>query len=193
MSMDKLDELRDGFAERLEALAAKALRAPGGGEWGEVLREYGVEPVVRAGAAAAVACGFQPARGALPLELRKVFTAVRAAFGRKAAALREDLTARGAPANVLHRLGKLGRQLDNMLEERMSAYVEAIRPKATLGGIFANAAATSLRFKPAESGTTTLKCQCCGAARLEGTNMRECAFCGMPLFKDEETGDDHER
>ena len=194
MPIGKLETLRAEFVERLDALATQAQAAPagGGGDWGGVLHEHGVEPMAHTGAEQAVACGFQPTRGALPVELRKVFVAVREAFARRTAALTEQLRADGAPANVLHQLGKLGGEMDAIVDERMAAYVESIRPATTLGGIFANAAASSLRVAQVQSGTTTKKCKCCGAARLEGTDMRECAFCGMPLFDDRTTGDENE-
>lgn len=55
--------------------------------------------------------------------------------------------------------------------------------KTALGGIFNNARKTSigLNYKAAE--TKTRKCQSCGAARPDDTDLRTCDFCGYTFMQ----------
>lgn len=189
----ELTDLREGFLKRLDAVAAQAGKTPlgGDGEWAALLLSHGLEPIARRARDVAVGFGFQPTHGVLPIELRRVFAAIQQEFQERCDKVVRDLQAREAPAHVLNQLGKFDLVMQELLDQRVAAYVESIRPKAaSLSGIFANAARTSLTFGEEKAGASTLKCKCCGAGRPVDTDLRECAFCGTPFFKTKEESDE---
>ncbi|MEO1173379.1 MAG: hypothetical protein AAFX94_15200 [Myxococcota bacterium] len=102
----------------------------------------------------ALACGFRPTHGAPPAEVRVVLT------------------------ELADSVSLADEDRDRLVEHLHRRYLRAIRPKSSLGGIFANAAATSLLGGVAADRVETLRCERCGAGRQKESEMQVCGFCG---------------
>lgn len=135
---------------------ALALAETDGAEWQEQLERYGCIQARPSPEHTALSSGFRPTHGAPPDEVRRVLEAICGTL-----------------------VGEEQReQLVGHLHRR---YLDAVRPKSTLGGIFANAAATSRRGSLAPGRVETLRCERCGAGRQREDDR--CGFCGHSFQK----------
>ncbi|MEM6274907.1 MAG: hypothetical protein AAF735_06670 [Myxococcota bacterium] len=129
-----------------------------GPPWAATLQQWGVAQPRLTPEQIAIACGFRPTQGAPPSEVRAVLGALGDA----------------SPEESEH-----DRRI--LAESHVAHYLELIRPKSTLGGIFANAAATSLRSGAQSDRVETRRCERCGAGRQKHSELKVCGFCGHPF------------
>jgi hypothetical protein len=155
----------EAFRSRVREVAGTALECRAGGDprWDALLRSLGLEPP-RESQRLALLAAAPLRRGVLPVELRAALEALKEAIERD------------APGPELRA------ELAGLVEREMTEYLRRVRPPQGLAGIFANAQATTIRHADTQDGVATRKCDACGAARPEGTDLRKCAYCGGDLF-----------
>ncbi len=189
-----VDEMAD-LTEKLDALEHKlhssvgdvlelARQTPPAGTpaWIALMASVGVEPLGLRQREQALRTGFQFHRGALPVEVRMVLERIRDDVSTRSRTVAEPadvLTGETARAYV----ESFQRRLDELVETRLQDYVDAIKPAASVNAIFANALASTKKFTAEGSGSQTKTCDCCGAGRPADTDLRTCAFCGTPFFR----------
>jgi hypothetical protein len=187
-----LNERVRGLEERLRARAQevvdKAMAAHVGEDpsWDAFLLGLKLKPLVAALRLEILQQGVPNLRGALPVEVRRAFEAIRREGERDLRPLMEELKAvdaqGGDVGDVEARIDKLRHELEALVDREMREYLAKCRPKITVSSIFANAQMTSVRMGDDKDGVKTKKCGCCGAARPEGTDLKTCAFCGNDFF-----------
>ncbi|MHB8872766.1 MAG: hypothetical protein ACYC8T_03670 [Myxococcaceae bacterium] len=157
------------FAARLRSTLtlAESSGVGGGPEWDGHLASLGLTPMTFEQRLAVQRQGVANLKGALPVEVRRALQAVRD----------EELKGLVGLDDASLRL-----KLDTTIERELRDYLNRCRPRASLGSIFANAQATTVRLGEVKDQVAVLKCRCCGAARPDGSNLRVCAFCGAELF-----------
>ncbi|MEL6544432.1 MAG: hypothetical protein AAFQ82_07385 [Myxococcota bacterium] len=129
-----------------------------GPTWAATLQRWGLSRPRPTPEQIAIACGFRPTRGAPPSEVRAVLGALGDA----------------SPGESEH-------DRRGLAERHSEHYLELVRPQSTLGGIFANAAATSLRSVAQADRVETRRCERCGAGRQKHSELKVCGFCGHPF------------
>ncbi|MEM6731585.1 MAG: hypothetical protein AAF658_08510 [Myxococcota bacterium] len=124
--------------------------------WHQILAHHGCSSPRPSEEATALACGFRPTHGAPPSEVQRTLEVFATRVSR----------------------GEHEQETRALVDRHHRAYLERVKPKSTLGGIFANAAATSFRAGVETHRVETLRCERCGAGRQKASDIHVCAFCG---------------
>ncbi len=172
-----LSELRARHQARLEELlrAALAGRPQGDDRWDAVLLGLRLTPPAAEQRLALLQTSRTQLRGALPVEVRRALEVIREdAF----VALRGLKTAEDAEDRA-----RFEEELASFVDRALRDYIDQTRPVASVSGIFANARSTTVTYGDAKDQVKARRCQTCGAARPDGSDLRTCAFCGQAFFK----------
>ncbi len=147
------------FEKEIDAAFQNAWHAEKGGDskWSAVMQQYGAEPLSDGLKKELLNSEMKIARGAFPIELRRVMEKIMAKHPNEAQSFQMD-------AKVLE-------------------YYQKIKPFTGLGDIFANAATGTQKYSQGlqKEKTKTIKCKNCGAPRLEEMQYDNCMFCGGEL------------
>ena len=149
------------FNKEIDAAFQKAWHADKGGDakWLEFMQSYGAEPLSEGLKKELLDSEMKIARGAFPIELRRVFEKIGAKYPNDSKNFAMD-------AKVLE-------------------YYQKIKPFTGLGDIFANASTGTAKYSQGlqKEKHNTIKCKNCGAPRLEEMQYDNCMFCGSELFE----------
>ncbi len=165
------NELLKQFTSEMDSASRKALDSGKGGDgnWNDFLNSYGIAPLSQENKDSLLNSEMKIARGAFPVELRKVYEAI----------LNKYLPA----ANLSPELSNAIREFN--LEAKVKEYYMKIKPFTGLGDIFKNASVGTQRYSSGlqKEKTKTITCKNCGAPRLEEMQYDNCLFCGSKLFE----------
>jgi hypothetical protein len=165
------DELLKNFNAETESAYKNALQSGKGGDgkWDEFLNSYGIEPLSRENRDYLLNSEIKIARGAFPVELRKVYEKILEKYRT------EGIT------NPL--LAKAVNEFD--MDAKVKEYYIKIKPFSGLGDIFKNASVGTQKYSSGlqKEKTKTMTCRNCGAPRLEEMQYDNCLFCGSKLFE----------
>jgi len=168
--MPENDLLRQFNAE-IESAYMKAFHSGKGGDdvWNEFLNSYGIAPLSQENKDFLLNSEMKIARGAFPVELRKVYEKILDKY-------RGD--------------GFAGPELGKVISEfnvdaKVKEYYVKIKPFTGLGDIFKNASVGTQKYSSGlqKEKTKTMTCKNCGAPRLEEMQYDNCLFCGSKLFE----------
>jgi len=158
------------FNAETDKVFQAAFHSERGGDdmWRAVMESYGVQPLSPKDRDALLNSEMKIARGAFPIELRRVYEQI---FGKYAAVS-------GGNAELQNALKSFS------IENRIIEYYQKIKPFSGLGDIFKNAASSQTKYSQGLQAEKqlTIKCKSCGAPRLEEMQYDKCMFCGSPLF-----------
>lgn len=182
--LTQLKKIVGNFEEALQQVNSIALACPKGGDekWNQVLEKYKVEPATPLQKETFYTNGVPVIKGALPVELRKVYLSLRQGIMKNfleifhnielsfdASMYWDDFTAR----------------LQNFIEEEINTYLGKIKQPVGVSNIFANAFMGMNQFSQGLKGSdlNTKRCNSCGSPRSDENQYGECYFCGTPLFE----------
>ncbi len=184
LQLEKLKVIIEKFETNLKTTTETALNSIKGGDenWYKLLSEHNIEPASDDLKKAYYNVGMPVEKGALPIELRKVYLSLRnravkeyhKEFGNSELDIDADLFW----DDFLDRLR-------DFVEEEIEIYIGKIKQKVSVSNIFANAFSGMNKFSNGlnESSLNTKQCNSCGAPRLDKDQYDECYFCGTPLFE----------
>jgi len=163
-----------------------ALASPKGGDtnWFEILKEFEVKPASTEQKNYYYSSGIPVGKGALPLELKKVYEALRF---KAIMAYRGKFQGIELESDAEWYWDEFDDRLRDFIKEDIDKYIGKVKQKVGVNDIFANAFSGMNQYSQGltESGTATKKCTNCGAPRLDKDQYDECYFCGTPLFPTE--------
>jgi|SRR4030095_1933749 len=152
--------MEKNFKTEIDQAFQSALDAQKGGDakWNEVMLTYGAEPLPDSDRQKLLGSEMKIARGAFPIELRRVFEKIA----------------------VKYPNDSQGFDMDSRILE----YYQKIKPFSGLGDIFSNASTGTAKYSQGfrNEKQSTYKCKNCGAPRLEEMQYDNCMFCGSKLF-----------
>lgn len=155
------DKFMTEFEKEIDAAFQAAWHADKGGDakWSEYMQKYGAEPLSDGLKQELLNSEMKIARGAFPIELRRVMEKVMAKHPNEAKTFAMD--------------------------EKVLEYYQKIKPFTGLGDIFANASTGTQKYSQGlqKEKHNTIKCKNCGAPRLEEMQYDNCMFCGSVLFE----------
>ena len=154
------DTLKE-FNKEIDAAFQAAWHAAKGGDakWGEFMQSYSAEPLTDELKKELLNSEMKIARGAFPIELRRVFEKI---------------------------IAKYPNDSKNFaMDQKVLEYYQKIKPFSGLGDIFANASTGTAKYSQGlqKEKHNTIKCKNCGAPRLEEMQYDNCMFCGSVLFE----------
>jgi hypothetical protein len=165
------NELLKQFTAEIDAAYMKAMNSGKGGDsgWNEFMNSYGIAPLSQENKDFLLNSEMKIARGAFPVELRKVYEAVINKY---------IPAANGSPelANTIREFN---------VDAKVKEYYTKIKPFTGLGDIFKNASVGTQKYSSGlqKEKTKTITCKNCGAPRLEEMQYDNCLFCGSKLFE----------
>ena len=149
------------FNKEIDAAFQSAWHAAKGGDakWYEVMQQYGAEPLSEGLKKELLESEMKIARGAFPIELRRVMEKIMAKYPNDSKSFAMD--------------------------QKILEYYQKIKPFTGLGDIFANASTGTAKYSQGlqKEKHNTIKCKNCGAPRLEEMQYDNCLFCGSELFE----------
>jgi len=165
------NNLVKGFNSEIDNAFQKAWHSEKGGDdnWNTTLSEYGIFPLGTDEKNFLLNSEMKIARGAFPIELRRVFEKIVEKYRMQAGSSDE-----------------LALALNNFdMEARVKEYYMKIKPFSGLGDIFKNAATGTQKYSSGlqKEKQKTYTCRNCGAPRLEEMQYDNCLFCGSKLFE----------
>lgn len=165
------NKLAADFNSELDEAFRTAWHAEKGGDenWYKLMALYNVTPLSKEEKGMLLGSEMKIARGAFPIELRRVYESIITKY-RASAASSQKLA---AAVN--------GFDMDSKVLE----YYQKIKPFSGLGDIFKNAQAGTAKYSSGlqKEKQHTVKCRNCGAPRLEEMQYDVCMFCGSKLFE----------
>lgn len=165
------DELLKKFIAETNSAYTNALNSGKGGDgkWDEFLNSYGIEPLTQESRDYLLKSEMKIARGAFPVELRKVYEKILYKYS--------------AEAGSSPLLAKAINEFD--MDAKVKEYYVKIKPFSGLGDIFKNASVGTQKYSSGlqKEKTKTMTCRNCGAPRLEEMQYDNCLFCGSKLFE----------
>lgn len=149
------------FEKEIDAAFQTAWHADKGGDakWNEFMQSYNAEPLTDELKKELLNSEMKIARGAFPIELRRVFEKI---------------------------IAKYPNDSKNFaMDKKVLEYYQKIKPFSGLGDIFANASTGTAKYSEGlqKEKHNTIKCKNCGAPRLEEMQYDNCMFCGSVLFE----------
>lgn len=149
-----------GFNKEMDQAFQSAFHSEKGGDakWDAVMLSYGAEPLALSDRQKLLGSEMKIARGAFPIELRRVFEKISAKYPNDSGNFDMD--------------------------SKVLEYYQKIKPFSGLGDIFANASTGTAKYSQGfrNEKHSTYKCKNCGAPRLEEMQYDNCMFCGSKLF-----------
>jgi hypothetical protein len=166
-----VNNLVKDFNSEIDNAFQKAWHSEKGGDenWNKTLSEYGIIPISADDRNFLLNSEMKIARGAFPIELRRVYEKILEKFKMQSAVSPE-----------------LSSALNNFnLEARVKEYYMKIKPFSGLGDIFKNAQTGTQKYSSGlqKEKQKTMTCKNCGAPRLEEMQYDNCLFCGSKLFE----------
>jgi len=168
--MDENKLLAD-FNSETELAFRTAWHSEKGGDenWNKFMNSYGVEPMSSKDREFLLNSEMKIARGAFPIELRKVYEKI--------------ILKHSANASASPKLSEAMRSFD--MESKVLEYYQKIKPFSGMSDIFKNASTGTQKYSSGlqKEKQHTMKCKNCGAPRLEEMQYDNCLFCGSKLFE----------
>ncbi len=164
------DRVKEFNSEIDGAFSAAFLSEKGGdAKWDGLVQSYDAKPLSKDEKDMLLGSQMKIARGAFPIELRRVYEKIVEKFSASAQGNQSLVTAI---------------QGFNM-EGKVIEYYQKIKPFAGLSDIFKNASAGTAKYSQGlqKEKQMTIKCKSCGAPRLEEMQYDKCLFCGSELFE----------
>ncbi|MCI0474572.1 MAG: hypothetical protein L0Y76_13425 [Ignavibacteria bacterium] len=165
------NELVKQFNTDIDSAYQKAWHSEKGGDnnWNEFINSYDIVPLSKENKDFLLNSDMKIARGAFPVELRKVYEKITEKYRLSAAASPE--------------LMKTVNEFN--IEAKVKEYYMKIKPFSGLGDIFKNASVGTQKYSSGlqKEKTKTMTCKNCGAPRLEEMQYDNCLFCGSKLFE----------
>lgn len=148
------------FIKEIDEAFQTAWHSEKGGSktWYELMAKYNAEPLSQEQKNTLLNSEMKISRGALPIELRRVFE------------------------KICNKYQNESKNFD--LDSKILEYYSKIKPFSGLSDIFANAATGTQKYSQGlqNEKQNTIKCKNCGAPRLEEMQYDFCLFCGSELF-----------
>lgn len=165
------EQLAKDFGSEIENAFQDAFRSEKGGNaaWKGVLEKYEVQPLTTGEKEMLLKSEMKIARGAYPIELRRVYEKIVSKFSMQS----------GSSEKLKTALGNFN------MEAKVLEYYQKIKPFTGLGDIFKNASTGTAKYSTGlqKEKQMTVKCKNCGAPRLEEMQYDSCLFCGSKLFE----------
>lgn len=157
------------FNSEIEKAFQSAWHSEKGGDdnWNQFLNSYGVEPLPSNDKQALLNSEMKIAKGAFPIELRRVYEKIISNHSTKGDPQLNDALSR----------------FD--METKVKEYYQKIKPFSGMSDIFGNASSSLHKYSAGmqKEKHHTMKCKNCGAPRLEEMQYDVCLFCGSKLFE----------
>jgi hypothetical protein len=165
----------DGLIKQFNAEADTAFKNAwnsekgGDSKWNQFINSYGIDPLPQENKDFLLNSDMKIARGAFPVELRKVYEKI----------LEKYRTIENSSPLLLKTIDEFN------IEAKVKEYYLKIKPFSGLGDIFKNASVGTQKYSSGllKEKTKTLTCKNCGAPRLEEMQYDNCLFCGSKLFE----------
>jgi hypothetical protein len=184
--LNVLKEIVGQFDTDHKRVTEAAKNSPKGGDagWYQIVEEFEVEPATQEIKNHYYSSGIPVGKGALPLELKKVYEKLRF---RAIQSYRETLQGVELEGDADEYWDEFNDRLRDFVKDDIDKYISGVKQKVGVNDIFANAFSGMNQFSQnmQESGTTTKKCSNCGAPRLDTDQYDDCYFCGSALFATE--------
>lgn len=165
------NKLTADFNSELETAFRTAWHAEKGGDdsWNRLMNSYGVTPLTKDEKEMLLGSEMKIARGAFPIELRRVYEGIIVKYK--------------APAASSQKLTDAVNGFN--MDAKVLEYYQKIKPFSGLGDIFKNAQTGTQKYSAGLKAEKqhTIKCKNCGAPRLEEMQYDSCLFCGSKLFE----------
>jgi hypothetical protein len=165
------DGLIKQFNAETESAFHNAWHSEKGGDskWNEFINSYGIAPLPQESKDFLLNSEMKIARGAFPVELRKVYEKI----------LDKYRAIENSSPLLLKTIDEFN------IEAKVKEYYTKIKPFSGLGDIFKNASVGTQKYSSGlqKEKTKTLTCKNCGAPRLEEMQYDNCLFCGSKLFE----------
>ncbi len=138
----------------------------GGDNWNKLLNDYGADSLTHQEKEQLLNSEMKIARGAFPIELRRVY---------------QKITDKHLQKNDAE-LNEVLKSFD--IEAKVKEYYQKIKPFSGMSDIFSNASTSLKKYSEGmkKEKHHTIKCRSCGAPRLEEMQYDNCLFCGSKLF-----------
>ncbi|MCE1164963.1 MAG: hypothetical protein LWX07_06140 [Bacteroidetes bacterium] len=166
-----MDSKTNEFLTETDLAFRTAWHAEKGGDdnWNAFLSGYGIQPLTDEYKKSLLESPVKIARGAYPIELRRVYEKILDKYGMQA----------GSSAELAQAINSFD------MEARIKEYYMKIKPFTGMGDIFKNAATGTQKYSSGLQGEKqkTMTCKNCGAPRLEEMQYDNCLFCGSKLFE----------
>jgi hypothetical protein len=157
------------FNSEIEKAFQTAWHSDKGGDdnWLKFLVSYGADPLSQNEKEQLMNSDMKIARGAFPVELRRVYQKI----------IDKHLQKNNAESN------EVLKSFD--IELKVKEYYQKIKPFAGMSDIFSNASTSLKKYSEGMQNEKhhTMKCKSCGAPRLEEMQYDNCLFCGSKLFE----------
>jgi hypothetical protein len=168
--MDENKLLAD-FNSEIEQAFRSAWHSEKGGDenWNGVLSSYGLSPLADSDKQLLLNSEMKIARGAFPIELRRVYEKIIEKYNASVSSSRE--------------LSEVIKDFD--IDAKVKEYYQKIKPFSGIVDIFKNAETGTGKYSSGmqKEKHHTLRCKNCGAPRLEEMQYDNCLFCGSKLFE----------
>ncbi len=182
----ELKKIVQHFEGKHKRVTEIAQNCPKGGDhnWFNILKEFDVQAASIQQKKHYYSSGMPVTKGALPVELRKVYEAIRFETIKQYREKLGDIELVGEADDYWY---EFDNRLRYFIKDDIDSYISKIKQKVGVSDIFANAFSGMNQFSGGltESGTTTKQCENCGAPRLDTDQYDDCYFCGTPLFPTE--------
>lgn len=158
------------FSTEIDAAFQAAWHSEKGGDdnWNRLLNTYELQPLDKEYKDALLNSEMKIARGAFPIELRRVYEKI--INKHRASASSPELTT----------------AIKNFdMDAKIKEYYQKIKPFSGMGDIFKNAGVGTQKYSSGlqKEKHYTIKCKNCAAPRLEEMQYDSCLFCGSKLFE----------
>jgi hypothetical protein len=151
----------NNFNSEIEGAFQAAWHSEKGGDekWNGFMNTYGASPLSEKDRQLLMNSEIKIARGAFPIELRRVYE------------------------KIIEKYGPAASSFD--MDSKVLEYYQKIKPFSGLGDIFKNASVGTQKYSSGfqKEKQHTMKCKNCGAPRLEEMQYDNCLFCGSKLFE----------
>ncbi len=166
-----MDSNVNDFNSEIENAFRTAWHSEKGGDenWNTFLAGYGIQPLTDEYKKSLLDSPVKIARGAFPIELRRVYETILGKY---------KVLAGNSPE-----LAQAVSSFD--MEAKIKEYYMKIKPFAGMSDIFKNAATGTQKYSAGlqSEKQKTMTCKNCGAPRLEEMQYDNCLFCGSKLFE----------
>lgn len=157
------------FNSEIEKAFQTAWHSEKGGDdnWNKLLNAYGADLLSHQEKEQLLNSEMKIARGAFPIELRRVY---------------QKITDKHLQKNDAE-LNEVLKSFD--IEVKVKEYYQKIKPFSGMSDIFSNASGSLKKYSEGmqKEKHHTIKCRSCGAPRLEEMQYDSCLFCGSKLFE----------
>lgn len=151
--------------------------------WNSVLNNLNITPLTNEEKIHRLRNGIPNSKGALPIEVRWCLEKLTNKYQIIANDFKSELNPKDLDWDSEELLEKLELKIQNLVETQIQIYISKSKPGLAISNIFANAQKTTTKFEKINSSIETKVCKCCGAPRVENSDLKFCSFCGNNFFK----------